>query len=593
MPFTKQSYNYNLPMIGIGTGGMDYNTTYNALLQALKIGYRLIDTAENYYNEEAVGDAIVDSGIDRCNIIIISKYFGGGDYGNPNDVIIHFNNSLKKLRTHYIDIYLVHMPCGCTWTNQWQPITNNIYENYKKRYAVWLQFVELKKKHLVNYIGVSNWTLHNINELLFNNLYVPDIIQIEWCPSYHDMELYDFCVKKRIRIIAYGLFSRNISIPDIELYGNSSCLCESSIGKCLIKWCSQRNIITIIRSTNSANMLYNFNAIQCDWVLNEESMKCIDDIPQQSKGHSLKLVYDTNHEIHLWKPFILDSTDILNNIDVDIDKNCKINDLIQGNISCIIVKNALNINACNDILQVFNNTSLFENHNTYFRNNEIGITIDNLHWRENPDHYWNVCIQINELFEKIFDSITNPFDIIIDFITKLSGNQFIIKRFENNGILCPKGVCRIFTPQSHEFPYHTDGFNYGNILNTNSPIKKTFSIMNDMDTHSVIAIIFVLQNTSVKHNEIDLFNCLVDDLELHKDEIGMYSHWMGTKYNNTSSLEKILLHKPYYSPILNKGDLYIFSASRIHKLHNYITNENRIVIANFALVKNNEIILYQ
>jgi 2,5-diketo-D-gluconate reductase A len=66
-----------IPLIGLGVGGYDYTTTYHAVLQALKIGYRLIDTAENYHNEEAVGNAIIDSKINRNEIIIISKYFGG------------------------------------------------------------------------------------------------------------------------------------------------------------------------------------------------------------------------------------------------------------------------------------------------------------------------------------------------------------------------------------------------------------------------------------------------------------------------------------------------------------------------------------
>jgi diketogulonate reductase-like aldo/keto reductase len=107
-----------IPLIGIGVGGYDYNTTYNAVLQALKIGYRLIDTAENYHNEDAVGNAIIDSGIDRNKIIIISKYFGGTNYGNLNDVMNSFNISLKKLKTNYIDIYLIHTPFGCIKNNE-------------------------------------------------------------------------------------------------------------------------------------------------------------------------------------------------------------------------------------------------------------------------------------------------------------------------------------------------------------------------------------------------------------------------------------------------------------------------------------------
>ena len=88
-----------IPLIGLGVGGYDYNTTYNSVLQALKIGYRLIDTAENYHNEEAVGNAIIDSGINRNDITIISKYFGGANYGNATDIKNSFNNSLQKLKS--------------------------------------------------------------------------------------------------------------------------------------------------------------------------------------------------------------------------------------------------------------------------------------------------------------------------------------------------------------------------------------------------------------------------------------------------------------------------------------------------------------
>jgi diketogulonate reductase-like aldo/keto reductase len=152
----------NIPNIGLGVGGYDYNITYNAVLLALKIGYRLIDTAENYCNEDAVGNAIIDSGIDRNEIIIISKYFGGVNYGNSNDVINSLNNSLQKLKTKYIDIYLIHTPFGCKWLNELEPIIYDKFINYKNRISVWLQLIELKKQNLVSYIGVSNWTLDNI-----------------------------------------------------------------------------------------------------------------------------------------------------------------------------------------------------------------------------------------------------------------------------------------------------------------------------------------------------------------------------------------------------------------------------------------------
>ena len=85
---------------------------------------------------------------------------------------------------------------------------------------------------------------------------------------------------------------------------------------------------------------------------------------------------------------------------------------------------------------------------------------------------------------------------------------------------------------------HTDGFNYGNSINNITDLDRNlFPMIMNSDTNSIIAIILVLQQTDNSTNEIDLHNCLVNDLELMKDEIGMYSHWMGTKYTNQHILK--------------------------------------------------------
>ena len=216
------------------------------------------------------------------------------------------------------------------------------------------------------------------------------------------------------------------------------------------------------------------------------------------------------------------------------------------------------------------------------------------HLLNNPDQYFNECIKVNNLFETIFEDGINPLEIFIETIKKVACEKYIVLQHQKNNILCPKGVFRIFSPSSDEFPYHTDGFNYGKIINniTNIDINLFPMIMNS-DTNSIIAIILVLQQTDNATNEIDLHNCLVDDLELIKDEIGMYSHWMGTKYTNNNILKYKLQDKEFFSPILNTGDMYIFSASRIHKLNNLIQNNNRIVLATFGCVYNKQIILYQ
>ena len=583
-----------IPIIGLGLGGYDYNTTYNSVIKALKIGYRLIDTAENYHNEDAVGNAIIDSGIDRKYIIIISKYFGGANYGNQNDVINSFNNSLKKLKTNYIDIYLIHKPFGCKWVNEWEPITEYKITNYKNRLSVWLQFIELKEKNLVNYIGVSNWSLDNINEIKLNNLYIPNIIQIEWCPSFYDAKLYDFCIDNSIKIIGYGLFSRNSinEIQNIELKEKNK-----NKSEILIKWCIQKNIIIIPRSNNFEKLLKNFNTIEEDWILCDEDIKLLDNMPQKCKGHCLKNVYEKNNNfINFWKPLIVNNLKLENNVLYD-----KIDNLINGNISCIIVNNIITNNDCIDILKKMEDKNLLKNelpcHNygINFRGNEIGITLDNMLWRNNPDIYFNECIKVNNLFETIFDSNLNPFEILFETIKKIAGDKYIIERMKNdNNIESPKGIFRILTNNNNSFPYHTDGFNYGKIINSCSILNKEYySVMSEkINTNSIIGVILKLQEPDSIY-EVNLYNCLVDDLENYKDNLGMYSHWMGTKYNNINLLEKILDEKPYYTPLLKSGSIYFFSASRIHKIDSFFTSKNRIVLSTFMCVLNNKITVYQ
>jgi 2,5-diketo-D-gluconate reductase A len=578
--------------IGVGVGGFDYNSTYNSVLNALKIGYRLIDTAENYYNEEAVGNAIIDSGIERNEIIIISKYFGGINYGNNFDVINSFNESLKKLKTNYIDIYLVHMPFGCKWgNNEWEPIIEDKFINYKKRLSVWFQFIDLKKRKLVNHIGVSNWTLENINEIKLNKLHMPEAIQIEWCPYFYDKSIYNYCISNSIKIFGYGLFSTN-SINNIEkITLNESTKHPSQI---LIKWCSQKNVISIIRSNNFKNLLDNFNTSEDTWKLCADDMLRIDSVSQVCKGHCLNTVYDKNYKIHFWEPLIIDDFQFINS-----DNDC-IQDLINGHISCIIVKNAISTNDRIGTLTKMQENDLlkeqlpYNNYNMNFRYNEIGITIDNMEFRKNPDKYFNECTRVNNLFDVVFNTDLNPFKIMIDVVKKLTTNKYYFLQNQKNNISCPNGVFRFFSKTSDDFPYHTDGFNYGNVLNKITNLDRNlYPMIMNQDQHNVIGIVLILQQTNDIRNEIDLHNCLVGELELFADEIGMYSHWMGTKYTKNDVLKMKLQNKQFFSPILNSGDLYIFSSSRIHKLNNFISNDNRIVLATFACVKNNEIIFYQ
>jgi len=317
---------------------------------------------------------------------------------------------------------------------------------------------------------------------------------------------------------------------------------------------------------------------------------------QKFKGHCLKNIYEKNYSINLWKPLILENSQL----DARLLDN-KINDLINGNISCIIVNNIITNNDCIAILKkmedknLLKNDSPYDNYGINFRSNEIGITVDNILWRDNPEKYFDECIKVNNLFETIFDDNLNPFEIMFETIKKIVGDKYIIERMKNNSnIESPKGLFRILGNYNNAFPYHTDGFNYGKILNNYSILnRKYYSVMSEkINTNSIIGVILKLQEPNSIY-EVNLYNCLVDDLENYKDNLGMYSHWMGTKYNNIKLLETILDEKPYYTPLLKSGSIYFFSASRIHKIDSFLTSKNRIVLSTFMCVSNNKITVYQ
>jgi diketogulonate reductase-like aldo/keto reductase len=580
----------NIPLIGAGCGGLNYEQTYNIVLKLLKNGYTLIDTAENYNNEKAVGEAIKDSGVDRDKITIISKYFGGKNYGDHEDITNSFNISLKNLNTTYIDIYLIHLPFGCKWQGQWEPIHEDIYTNYKNRLRCWLKLLDFKKQNLVKYIGVSNWTLDNINELKSNNFRLPDIIQNEWSPFYYDIPLYSFCCSNNIKIIGYGLFSRN-TIDKIK----AADLIEKTHtpSEILIKWCLKREITVIPRSTNIEHAIDNYNTVLDRWSLCDEDMNTIDNFKQIKKGMGLDSVYVKNPHIKLWSPLILTLTEL--NVDNIDDKIYK---LKTGMISCIIVNDVISNEQASGIIKKMEAEGLLKNDfpsNNFglnFRHNEIGITIDS-RWRENSDDFFHESSKVNALFDSVFTNSLNPLDIMVDVIQKVAGVNYTVSRMKKNNILCPKGVFRIASNQNDGFPYHTDGFNYGAHLNSINDKKVTYEVMsNKYSTNSVFSVIFKIKEPD-NIFEVNLYNCLVDDLENFKDDIGMYSHWMGTKYNNMRKLDHILSEKPYYAPLLKCGSIYFFSASRIHKVDRISTPKNRIVLATFMAVFNNEITIYQ
>ena len=153
-----------MPAVGFGVYQIPKSETTQAVLDALEVGYRLIDTAASYFNEKEVGNAIVQSGIKREDVFITSKLWVQ-DY-EYEDALKAFDNSLKALGVDYIDLYLLHKPYG----------------NY---YATWRALEKLHREGLIRAIGVTSFSNERLQDLFLHNEVKPALNQLETHPFWN------------------------------------------------------------------------------------------------------------------------------------------------------------------------------------------------------------------------------------------------------------------------------------------------------------------------------------------------------------------------------------------------------------------------
>jgi len=182
----------SIPMIGFGTYLMNADETRSSVLAALKLGYRHIDTAQGYSTEAQVGEAIADSGLPREDIFITTKVFPGNpEWNKPavkyEEVLDACQQSLQKLQTDYVDLYLIHAPfCAGTRLEQWKAL------------------LELKSRGLCRSVGVSNYGVKHLEEISAAGLQMPVANQLELHPYCGQKAVLEYMLKKNILPIAYS-----------------------------------------------------------------------------------------------------------------------------------------------------------------------------------------------------------------------------------------------------------------------------------------------------------------------------------------------------------------------------------------------------
>lgn len=178
-----------MPLIGFGTYQLSIEQAENCVKQAIELGFRHIDSAEAYQNEEGTGKGIKASGIAREELFVTTKLFPGfAQWGAPEkdykQTIENLKNQLQQLQLDYVDLYLIHAPLSELRLEQWKAL------------------IELKKQGLTKHIGVSNFNEQHINEILNAGLEKPEANQIEFHPLFAQENLTKYMQKNTIEPIA-------------------------------------------------------------------------------------------------------------------------------------------------------------------------------------------------------------------------------------------------------------------------------------------------------------------------------------------------------------------------------------------------------
>ncbi|MBS1947701.1 MAG: aldo/keto reductase [Bacteroidetes bacterium] len=254
MKTVKLNNGVEMPLLGFGVFQVkDLSECERSVVDAMNVGYRLIDTAQSYENEEAVGNAIKKSGVPREELFITTKlWIQSNGYEGTKKA---FENSLRKLQLDYLDLYLIHQPLGDV-------------------YGEWRAMEELYREGKIRAIGVSNFQPDRLMDLMVHNEIVPAVNQIETHPFHQQMETQKFLQENKVQIESWGPFAegRN-NLFQNELLASIGKKYNKTIAQVVIRWLTQRGVVAIPKSVRKERMVENFNCL--DFKLSAEDMETI------------------------------------------------------------------------------------------------------------------------------------------------------------------------------------------------------------------------------------------------------------------------------------------------------------------------------
>ncbi|MBX0290996.1 aldo/keto reductase [Hymenobacter sp. HSC-4F20] len=243
-----------MPVLGFGVFQVpDSAECETSVLEAIKAGYRLIDTAASYMNEEAVGNAIRKSGVPREELFITTKlWVQDASYEGAKQA---FETSLQKLGLDYLDLYLIHQPYGDV-------------------HGAWRAMEELYKAGRIKAIGISNFAPDRVMDFLVHHEVKPAVNQVETHPFHQQIDTQQFLHENGVQIESWGPFAEGKNdIFRNEVLSAIAGKYQKTVAQVILRWLTQRGVVAIPKSVKPERMAENFNIF--DFELSPEDLDAI------------------------------------------------------------------------------------------------------------------------------------------------------------------------------------------------------------------------------------------------------------------------------------------------------------------------------
>ncbi|KAL6192413.1 hypothetical protein ACLB2K_033503 [Fragaria x ananassa] len=303
LPLLASPSSYSIPVLGLGTAVYPFPTSdqisaKEAILSAIKVGYRHFDTAAAYQTEQALGEAIheaISLGLikSRDELFVTSKLWCCDTH--PHRVLPAIQNTLKNLGLEYLNLYLIHWPVSLKTPSYDFPINKDhlLPMDFK---GVWEAMEECQKLGLTQSIGVSNFSCQKIETLLATAKIPPAVNQVEMNPVWQQKKVRELCKRKGIVVTAYsplggqGTPWGSNAVMECEVLKQIADAKGKSLAQVCLRWVYEKGVSFVVKSFNKERIKENVEIF--DWELSPEEVEKIDQIPQKRGYQAFDFIAD-------------------------------------------------------------------------------------------------------------------------------------------------------------------------------------------------------------------------------------------------------------------------------------------------------------